>query len=281
MYFSFRCPTAQSDLRHRVTQMPSYRTVPCRPCSAPDLHCAPSKAGPLEARAESLTGKCLTNAVYKLTIFKVRHQQIERQHEQTVEHAIASGHIRCAALHHSGASACRRSPGLCWLSRSYSDYPSSWVGAMVCSPCWRSSRRCLPSPSTWLLRRFSPTTAGRPFASAWLRTPLLGWTLILGVLVAAPFYYLMVVTDTRPATVPQVALTNGSKRVVFQGMQHIGSEHFYKAVIYDVEKALSEGYVSLLRRRSDTHAGIEGLLREAVAGTRGRQRPERNLQVDR
>ena len=97
--------------------------------------------------------------------------------------------------------------------------------------------------SAWVIRRLSSTAAGRPFASVWSRN-LLGWTLILGVLVAAPFYYLMVVTDTRPATVPQVSLTNGSKRLVFQGMQHIGSEHFYQAVIYDVERALSEGYVS-------------------------------------
>lgn len=97
--------------------------------------------------------------------------------------------------------------------------------------------------SAWMVRRLAPTAAGRPFASVWSRT-LLGWTLVLGILVAAPFYYLMIVTDARPATVPQVSLTNGSKRVVFQGMQHIGSEHFYQAVIYDVEKALSEGYVS-------------------------------------
>lgn len=47
--------------------------------------------------------------------------------------------------------------------------------------------------------------------------------------------YLIVITDTHPATVPQVTLTHGSRQVVFQGMQHIGSEHFYKAVIYDVE----------------------------------------------
>lgn len=58
----------------------------------------------------------------------------------------------------------------------------------------------------------------------------------------------MVVTDTRPATVPQVALNNGSKRVVFQGMQHIGSEHFYKAVIYDVDAIeLKAEYERLMR----------------------------------
>ncbi|MEW6515048.1 MAG: hypothetical protein AB1443_13735 [Pseudomonadota bacterium] len=124
--------------------------------------------------------------------------------------------------------------------------------------------------SVRLLRRFSPTAAGRPFASVLLRS-LLGWTLILGVLVAAPFYYLMVVTDTRPATVPQVALTNGAKRVVFQGMQHIGSEHFYQAVIYDVEKALSEGYASwyegVQTPTPESKAFFEKLSHELVGGS--------------
>ena len=44
-------------------------------------------------------------------------------------------------------------------------------------------------------------------------------------------------------TVPQAALSNGSKTVVFQGMSHIGSESFYKGVVYDLEKALTEDYV--------------------------------------
>jgi hypothetical protein len=124
--------------------------------------------------------------------------------------------------------------------------------------------------SAWVIRRLSPTAAGRPFASVWSRT-LLGWTLILGVLVAAPFYYLMVVTDTRPAIVPQVSLTNGSKRVVFQGMQHIGSERFYQAVIYDVEKALSEGYVSYYEgvqtSTPESKAFFEKLSHELVGGS--------------
>jgi hypothetical protein len=124
--------------------------------------------------------------------------------------------------------------------------------------------------SAWLFRRLSHTAAGRPFASVWSRN-LLGWTLILGVVVAAPFYYLMVVTDTRPASVPQVSLTNGPKRVVFQGMQHIGSEHFYQAVIYDVEKALSEGYVSYYEGvqtpTPESKAFFEKLSHELVGGS--------------
>lgn len=124
--------------------------------------------------------------------------------------------------------------------------------------------------SAWVIRRLSPSAADRPFASVWSRS-LLGWTLMLGALVAAPFYYLMVVTETRPATVPQVALTNGSKRVVFQGMQHIGSEHFYQAVIYDVEKALSEGHVSwyegVQTPTPESKAFFEKLSHELVGGS--------------
>lgn len=124
--------------------------------------------------------------------------------------------------------------------------------------------------SAWVVRRLSTHAAGRPFASVWAHS-LLGWTLVLGALVAAPFYYLMVVTETRPATVPQVALSNGSKRVVFQGMQHIGSEHFYQAVIYDVEKALSEGYVSYYEGvqtpTPESKAFFEKLSHELVGGS--------------
>lgn len=124
--------------------------------------------------------------------------------------------------------------------------------------------------SAWLVQRFSAIAAKRPFASLWLRQ-LPVWVLVLGTLVAAPFYYLMVVTDTRPATVPQVALTNGTKRVVFQGMQHIGSEHFYQAVIYDLEKALSEGYVSwyegVQTPTPESKAFFEKLSRELVGGS--------------
>jgi hypothetical protein len=128
----------------------------------------------------------------------------------------------------------------------------------------------LAVPSAWVVRRLSATGAGRAFASVWSRS-LLVWTLILGVVVAAPFYYLMIVTDTRPATVPQVSLTNGSKRVVFQGMQHIGSERFYQAVIYDVEKALSEGYVSYYEGvqtpTPESQAFFEKLSQELVGGS--------------
>lgn len=123
--------------------------------------------------------------------------------------------------------------------------------------------------SAWIVRRLSTAASARSFAAVWVRG-LLGWALMVGVLVAAPFYWLMVVTETRPATVPQVSLTNGTKRVVFQGMQHIGSEHFYQAVVYDVEKALSENYVSwyegVQTPTPESRAFFEKLSHELVGG---------------
>lgn len=100
----------------------------------------------------------------------------------------------------------------------------------------------LALPSAWLMRRLSAAAGGRSFAAGWTRATV-GWTFLLGAALSLPVYYLATVTNTRPATIAQAALTNGSKHVIFQGMQHIASENFYKAVIYDVEKALSEGYV--------------------------------------
>ncbi|ONG37525.1 hypothetical protein BKE30_14365 [Alkanindiges hydrocarboniclasticus] len=66
---------------------------------------------------------------------------------------------------------------------------------------------------------------------------------LLSFVVAAPVYYLAGVTQMHPALVPQVTLTNGDKTIVFQGMQHVGIERFYKSVVYDLEDALSKGYV--------------------------------------
>lgn len=66
--------------------------------------------------------------------------------------------------------------------------------------------------------------------------------LILSAIVAFPVYYLSYLVDARPTLMPFATLTNGTKTVQFQGMQHIGSESFYKSVVYDLREALSQGY---------------------------------------
>lgn len=70
---------------------------------------------------------------------------------------------------------------------------------------------------------------------------------LAGVLVATglaslPIYYLAFWVQSGPTAVPLVTLTNGRKNVVFQGMQHVASEDFYKSVVFDLEKALVDGY---------------------------------------
>lgn len=95
-------------------------------------------------------------------------------------------------------------------------------------------------PLAWLFRKL--LRSRRTLLQSWI-----GWAValffLLSILLAAPIYYLAAVTQMRPALVPQVTLTNGHKTIVFQGMQHVGIERFYKSVVYDLEDALSRGYV--------------------------------------
>lgn len=100
----------------------------------------------------------------------------------------------------------------------------------------------LAIPIAWLRRAIFDHGHQRSFGGHWVHSGV-ALLFILSIVVAAPIYYLVTVTETRPAIFPQATLTNGKKTVVFQGMQHFGSENFYKAVIYDLEKALADGYV--------------------------------------
>ncbi len=90
----------------------------------------------------------------------------------------------------------------------------------------------------WLLRRNDPDFSPR---LTLLKHALGGFLLAIG-LAALPFYAIATFVIAGPTALPLATLSNGKKTVVFQGMQHIGSEDFYKAVVFDLEKALSEGY---------------------------------------
>jgi hypothetical protein len=65
---------------------------------------------------------------------------------------------------------------------------------------------------------------------------------VLTTLTALPMYYAAYLVQAAPTTMPLATLSNGKKTVVFQGMQHIGSEQFYKSVVFDLEQALVDGY---------------------------------------
>ena len=99
---------------------------------------------------------------------------------------------------------------------------------------------CLPA--AWLIRRLFRGQRSGSWAGSLFKA-FLGILFITSILTAAPLYYFALLTDLRPMTVPQATLSNGTKTVVFQGMSHVGTEGFYKSVVYDLEEALDDGYV--------------------------------------
>ncbi len=90
----------------------------------------------------------------------------------------------------------------------------------------------------WLLRRNHPDFSLR----RGLATHSLGGVLLALGLTSLPIYAMAFYVTAGPTALPLATLSNGKKTIVFQGMQHIGSEDFYKSVVFDLEKALTEGY---------------------------------------
>ncbi len=79
----------------------------------------------------------------------------------------------------------------------------------------------------------------------WGRTyvPLaLASSMVLLALAGLPLYYLAFRAENQPLIAPQVTLTDGQRTLVLQGMVHVGSEEFYKSVVYDLENALTQGF---------------------------------------
>ena len=67
-------------------------------------------------------------------------------------------------------------------------------------------------------------------------------SMALLALAGLPVFYLAVRAENKPLIAPQVTLTDGQRTLVIQGMSHVGSEEFYKSVVYDLENALSQGF---------------------------------------
>ncbi len=99
----------------------------------------------------------------------------------------------------------------------------------------------LTLPLAWLIRRISQRNREKPWRVLLPNTGLATFAVLM-ILCAAPIYFLAFNAALRPVTVPLATLSNGKKTVVFQGMMHIGAESFYKGVVYDLERALTEGY---------------------------------------
>jgi hypothetical protein len=94
-----------------------------------------------------------------------------------------------------------------------------------------------------ILAWFLASLRGGRIAPRWIKGAIAG-TFVLTALAASPVYYAATFTQFSPAMVPQAVLSNGQKTIVFQGMQHVGTEVFYKTVVYDLEDAVSRGSVA-------------------------------------
>jgi hypothetical protein len=90
----------------------------------------------------------------------------------------------------------------------------------------------------WLVKRRDPAYSTLRSFVVFALTGVLAAT----GLVSLPIYYLAFWVQSGPTAVPLVTVSNGQKTLVFQGMQHVGSEDFYKSVVFDLEKTLIDGY---------------------------------------
>lgn len=123
----------------------------------------------------------------------------------------------------------------------------------------------LALPCAWIFRKLLGSK--KSFAHSWFKWAA-ALLCLLSALLAAPIYYLAAVTQMRPALAPQVTLTNGDKTIVFQGMQHVGAERFYKSVVYDLEDALSRGYVLYYEGVRPSTPEADAWLNRTVTGGR-------------
>lgn len=97
----------------------------------------------------------------------------------------------------------------------------------------------LALPSAWIWTKLARRSG---ILGPWLKTGV-ALLFLLSVIVAAPVYYFALSTQLRPALVPQVSLTNGTRTIVIQGMQHVGTDRFFRGVVFDMEEALARGDV--------------------------------------
>jgi hypothetical protein len=67
-------------------------------------------------------------------------------------------------------------------------------------------------------------------------------TLSLISILGLTVYRMAYRAEANPLTVPLVTMVNGDRRVMIQGMVHVGSENFYKSVVNDLQVALDDGY---------------------------------------
>lgn len=148
---------------------------------------------------------------------------------------------------------------LCFLAGLPVLLGATWLSL----PALLSLAALLALPLALLWRRVWHPSRARRWFGTWLRGSVGLWFLLCG-LAAAPLYWLAITTETRPAIVPTVTLSNGPRTVVLQGMQHVGAERFFQAVVYDLEKALTDGYVLAYEGVADSDPEADAWFRQTL-----------------
>ncbi|MFZ2997015.1 hypothetical protein [Sphingobium sp.] len=103
---------------------------------------------------------------------------------------------------------------------------------------------CISVASAALLAGISQKLRHNGFSKRFWLKAAVAISFVLTIFVASPIYYAATITQVSPALVPQATLSNGRKTIIFQGMQHVATEIFFKSVIYDLEDELSRGSVA-------------------------------------
>jgi hypothetical protein len=99
----------------------------------------------------------------------------------------------------------------------------------------------LTLPGVLLLRAVRRNQPRLAFRRTFLSLSL-AMTLALTSALGLTVYYLGYRAEANPLSVPLVTMVNGNRRVVIQGMVHVGSASFYESVVNDLEVALDDGY---------------------------------------
>ncbi|WP_293985637.1 hypothetical protein [Sphingobium sp.] len=106
---------------------------------------------------------------------------------------------------------------------------------------------------------------GGKVRSRWIKSAV-ALVFALTAIAAFPIYYAATLTQVSPAMVPQAVLSNGQKTIVFQGMQHVGTEIFFKTVVYDLEDALSRGSVALYEGVKPSNPADDAWFAKTITG---------------
>lgn len=93
----------------------------------------------------------------------------------------------------------------------------------------------------WVRRRLARDKSRLGWGRSFLPGALASVLLLLAA-GGLPIFYLATLAENRPLIAPLATLTDGERTLVIQGMSHVGSEAFYKSVVYDLENALTQGY---------------------------------------